>query len=135
MLADEMPSIGKRPIGITLLAIAFLWIGMCGTIALCFAFGATATMWQEIGRPFIHSEAVLKAGSHLFSFLWFLIYIAYAIIGFGLWKIRNWARTGLLVMNWLGMLLGLATLPFVAKLGILGFVIALGAVTPFIWLW
>lgn len=95
----------KRPIGVTFLALAFLWIGFCGTIAFpLIAFTAT---WHELGMSLFGARLAtagwFRAISGVLGWLWFFAYIAYAVIGFGLWKLKNWARKSVLVITALGI--------------------------------
>jgi hypothetical protein len=88
----------NRPVGVTLIALAFLWIGCCGTVfppIIGLTGGMNAT-WHTALGSMIHSEASLNVISHALDYVLFLLYIAYAVIGFGLWKLKNWARRSLL---------------------------------------
>ena len=91
----------KRPIGVTFLALAFLWIGLCG--AIVFPLIAFTAPWHEFGISLfgarLASAGWFRAISTILGSLWFLAYIAYAVIGFGLWKLKNWARKSVLVIT------------------------------------
>lgn len=130
-----MPSKFKRPIGITLFAIAFLWIGCCGAVFLPIidGFGATSIMWREIAGSMMHSEAALKVSSYLFFSVLYLLYIAYVIIGFGLWKLRNCARKAALVVNLIGVLVSLTVLPFFVRPVAMAIAVVIGTAVPFAW--
>jgi hypothetical protein len=88
----------KRPIGVTLIALAFLWIGCCGTLFLPIIglTGGLSEMWRLAFGSIIHSDTWLKTISYLLDSVWFLLYVVYAVIGFGLWKLKNWARKSIL---------------------------------------
>ncbi|MDR5726890.1 MAG: hypothetical protein RB191_05425 [Terriglobia bacterium] len=130
-----MSSKQKRPIGITLLAIAFLWIGCCGAVfyPIIAGFGASTMIWREIAGRVIHSEAILKASSYLFSSFFYLLYVAYAVMGFGLWKLCNWARKAVLIVNLLGVLISITALPFFVRPGALAIAVVTGTAVPFAW--
>jgi len=49
-------------------------------------------MWPLALGSVIHSQPWLKAISYTLNCVLFLFYIAYAVIGFGLWKLKNWSR-------------------------------------------
>lgn len=99
----------KRPLGVTLLALAFLWIGCFGTLffPLIGLTGGTFTLWKLAFGAMIHSELWLKIIAHSLDCILFGLYVAYAVIGFGLWKLKNWARKSALTITTLGVVLGL----------------------------
>jgi hypothetical protein len=107
----------KRPIGITLLAAAFLWIGCLGTLffPIIVFSGGTTTLWRLIAGGVIHSESWLRITSYLFVSTWFLFYVAYAFIGFGLWKLRNWARKAILALTEFFAVVCVLVLPFLVR--------------------
>ena len=88
----------KRPIGVTLTAIAFLWIGCGGSLffPILALTGSLSDVWSLALGSVIHSQPWLQAISYVLNCIWFLFYVAYAIIGFGLWKLKNWARKSVL---------------------------------------
>ena len=126
----------NRPIGVTLIALGFLWIGCCGTLffPIIGLTGALSAMWPLALGSTIHSQPWLKAISYALGFVWFLIYVAYAVIGFGLWKLKNWARKSVLGISIVGAIAALiVSLIFVRPI-ILG-VCAIGlAAVEFGWL-
>jgi hypothetical protein len=65
----------KRPIGVMLIALGFLWNGCIGTIFLPFA---------------------LAGGISAIDCALFLVCVVCALVGFGLWKLKNWARKSVL---------------------------------------
>lgn len=117
----------KRPIGVTLIALGFLWIGVGVTLFFPFIAltGGTYAMWHLALGSTIHPDAWLKATAHTLDCLWYLAYVAYAVIGFGLWKLKNWARKSVLGLAIFGMLavLGVAIVfvrPFVLGVCVVG---------------
>jgi hypothetical protein len=114
MLLRKMISQKKRPVGVTLLAAMFLWIGCLGTIffPIILLSGGTTTLWGLIAPEAIHSQLLLQITSYLFFSVWFLFYVAYAVIGFGLWKLRNWARRSVLALTVVGGSAGILSEPF-----------------------
>ena len=131
-----MPHKLKRPIGVTLIALAFLWIGCCGTLFLPIIglTGEMSALWRLSFGSIIHSEAWLKTISYVLDSVWFLLYVVYAVIGFGLWKLKNWARKSVLGIAILGVIGGLiASLVFVRPIA-LGISVIGMAVVEFGWL-
>jgi hypothetical protein len=125
----------KRPVGITLLAVAFLYIGCLGTIffpIICLS-GGGSTLWKHIVGGVIHSEAVLRVTSYLFSIVFYLFYVAYAVIGFGLWKLRNWARKAILALMEFFAVVSVLALPFFVKPPTLAIAVVIGTALPFAW--
>lgn len=99
-----------RPLGITLLAISLLWIGCGGAIfiPLMFGFSGDEAIWRDIAGGVIHSGKWLRITSYGFSVISYLLYVFYAVIGFGLLKLWKWARKSLLILFVLVSLIGMA---------------------------
>lgn len=94
-----------RPIGVTLIAVAFLWIGFGGTLlySLVMLSGGNDLLWRWELESTIHSSALLKIFSTTLDIVLYLMYITYAIIGVGLWKLKNWARISVLCIAMIGL--------------------------------
>lgn len=99
----------KRPAGVTLIALLVLWTGCIG--ALVFPIiglsGGTAFLWEQIFGRRIQSVAWMRVISFALDGLWFLLYVASAIFGFGLWKLKNWARQAMLASIVVGISAGI----------------------------
>jgi len=76
----------------------------------------------------------LKAISYALDCVLFLLYVAYAFIGFGLWKLRNWARKGVLGITIFGALAVLIVSLVFVKPIILGISVIGLAVIEFGWI-
>ncbi len=98
ILADKMSLRQQRPIGVTLIALGFLWIGIGGALffPLLILAGAGQDLWRHMLEPVIHSGSASKIVSRAIDITLYVIYVAYAVIGFGLWKLKNWARKSVL---------------------------------------
>jgi hypothetical protein len=100
-----MPYQRKRPVGVTLLAIMFLWIGCVG--ALIFPIvgltGGASELWRLAFGSVIHSAETIKTISVVLDFILLVFYVAYAIIGFGLWKLKDWARKAVIGLSIFGI--------------------------------
>ena len=82
----------------------------------------------------IHSQPWLKAISYALDFVWFLLYVAYAVIGFGLWRLKNWARKSVIGITILGAIVAfIISLVFVRPV-ILGISVIGMALVEFGWL-
>jgi hypothetical protein len=94
-----------------------LWIGCLGTLffPIIVFSGGTTTLWRLIAGGVIHSESWLRITSYLFVSTWFLFYVAYAFIGFGLWKLRNWARKAILALTEFFAVVCVLVLPFLVR--------------------
>ncbi len=126
----------NRPIGVTLIALGFLWIGCCGTLffPIIGLTGGMSSLWRFALGSIIHSEAWLKTISYALNSVWFLLYVVYAVIGFGLWKLKNWARKSTLGIAIVGVIAGLVvSLVFVRPI-ILGISVIGIAVVQLGWL-
>jgi hypothetical protein len=94
-------------LGITLLALPFLWIGCVGTLVFPFIMGpAGRSIWDALSPALIHSRSLALAITVLVILVWFCGYVLYAFLGFGLWKLRSWALKVALVLNILGVVVG-----------------------------
>ena len=136
MLAGNMNPKRNRPIGITLIALAFLWIGCCGTLFLPIIglTGGMSSLWRLALGSVIHSEPWLRTVSYVLNSVWFLLYVVYAVIGFGLWKLKNWARKSVLGIAIVGVTAGLVvSIVFVRPITVAISVIGI-AVVEFGWL-
>lgn len=111
MLARDMNPTRKRPLGVTLIALLFLWIGCFGTVAFPFIWlsGGTATLWDHFLSARIESAALVKVISYSLDAIWFSLYVVYAVVGFGLWKLKNWARQSVLAIIAIGICGGIVT--------------------------
>lgn len=130
-----MPPPRTRPVFITILAIVFIWIGFGGTLIfpIVLLAGGMETMWKQLVGGAIHSELLVRAVYWLTITVWFLFYVAYAIIGVGLWKLRNWARTAQLVIFEFSIAVGILIAAFLVRPPSLAFAVIAGAVPPFAW--
>lgn len=97
----------KRPLGITLLAIAFIWIGCIGTLMLpIMSLAGLGSTTRNLLKPhLLHSTALAAVASSLLLLIWLTAYFLYASIGFGLWKLRPWALKGAVIVHILGIAL------------------------------
>jgi len=91
-------------------------------------------LWRHIAGGVIHSEAVLRITSYLFSIVFYLISVAYAVIGFGLWKLLNWARKAVLALSVFGAVVSVFALPFFVKPGVLAVAAIIGTAPFFVWI-
>ena len=127
-----------RPVGVTLLAIVFLWIGGWGTLLfpLFLLFpGGLNPGWKLALGPMIHRPTLLTAVSWFLTAGWYLAYVAYLFIGVGLLKLRNWARIGVLVISGLGVFLGVIATAVLARYHpAIPVLIGLPAAMPFAWI-
>lgn len=87
----------------------FLWIGCVGILVfpIIELSGGTGLLWNHIFGLRAHSPAGMKAISLALDGIWFSFYVVYAVIGFGLWKLRNWARQGVLAIIAIGVTAGI----------------------------
>jgi len=91
-----------------LVSLGFLWIGCGGTLFLPIIIltGGMSSLWRLALGSVIHSEASLNTISYVLNSVWFLLYVVYAVIGFGLWKLKNWARKSILGIAIVGVIAG-----------------------------
>jgi hypothetical protein len=124
----------KRPLGITLLALLFLWIGCLGTLIfpIMILTGGVGQTWNLIAPNLIHSHALNPIAASLFSLTWYAAYVLYAFIGFGLWKLRKWALRAVTIVQWIGLAGGLIGVIVAARIQpVLAISFGIGTLAPF----
>jgi hypothetical protein len=136
ILMRNMPTKQPRPIGVTILALIYLWIGCGGTLffPIIALFGGMTLVWRQIAANVIHSGEALRVTSYLFSSILFLFYVAYATMGFGLWKLRNWARLTVLWINVFWVVVCCLCLPTFVKLSFFAIPLLIATLPPFGWI-
>lgn len=119
-----------------LIALVFLWIGCGGTLFLPIIAlaGGMSSLWRLALGSMIHSKAWLNTISYVLNSGLFLLYVLYAVIGFGLWKLKNWARKSVLGIAIAGVIAALVislvfVRPIVLSISVIGM-----AVVEFGWL-
>jgi hypothetical protein len=91
-----------RSDGVTIIAIyqfivAFLsLLGICGLLSIPMIVAASTSAAQAEGGPI--ATAIVSTAMVVASGWLFLVGLANAIIGWGLWKQREWGRIGALVL-------------------------------------
>lgn len=137
--ASNMSSKRKRPVGITLLAISFLWIGGIGTLVFpIMTLSAGAIVWAQLtgilGQSHSWLRFVARFGEYPFFITWFLFYLAYAFIGFGLWKLRKWARKAVLGLFIVSAIGSFAMTVFFVRPAAFASAMIAGETFPFAWI-
>ena len=122
--------------GVTLLAIQYLWIGCFWILffPLIALTGGTLDVWKDLAGSTIHSTSALKFTGIVFSLIWFLAYVAYAILGFGLWKLRNFGRQGFIAINAFLLVVCAIAIPIFASPLYVGVALDLGILPPIAWI-
>ncbi len=82
----------------------------------------------------IHTKAWLNTISYVLNSVWFLLYVLYAVIGFGLWKLKNWARKSVIGIVIVGVIAAIVVSlvfvrPIILSISVIGM-----AVVEFGWL-
>ena len=83
---EQLVALGKRPIGVSVLSMLFLTLGL-----ISFSTG--------LFQPAVVSDAVYSG-------------LLYAILGWGLWKVKRWAWALAIIASSLGILSGVFSLAF-----------------------
>ena len=114
MLAGNMNLNRKRPVGITIIAVLLLWVGLgCAIFGPYLGMvGVQYDLWHADLATVIHSDARIRTICRVLDVIDYLIYIALAVIGFGLWKLKHWARVSVISLEIIGFV-GAVILPFV----------------------
>lgn len=90
--------------------------------------------WDKFVARAIHSEFWLHATLFLLLVLWYLLYLAYAVIGFALWKLKNWARVALFTINIIGAVGGILAALFFVRPALFALAVGSGTVPFFLWI-
>lgn len=95
-------------------------------------------MWDQttagVGQSTAWVAFLVHFGKYPFLVVWFSAYVAYAFIGFGLWKLRNWARKAVLGLSIFCALASILIEPFFIRPIVLLFPMLVGMVLPCAWL-
>jgi hypothetical protein len=130
----------KRPVLVTLLSFTFLWIGCLGSLffPILLLTGLSGAMWDQmtagVGQSSAWIRFLIHFGKYPFLLAWFSAYVAYAFIGFGLRKLRNWSRKAVIGISVLGILISPVIGPFALKSVPFLLVTIAGMVFPFVWI-
>jgi hypothetical protein len=124
-----------RPVGVTILAILeFIGSGICALLGILVIVGAGAgllgSMTQGQGSGLGSLMAVIGGALSVFCFIFAAIG---ALLGWGLWTLKNWARIILIVLASLGALGSLLALLNLSSAIIVGVVIRLAINGLVIW--
>lgn len=133
MLRRSMHSTIRRPLGVTLLALPFLWIGGFGSLIfpIFLVTGASYMAWEQIAPGFLQSRhALLVTTGVVFSCVWYAGYLLYAYIGIGFWKLWPKARIAAIWVHALLIVSGLGIMALFRGLSLLigfgAFILAAG---------
>jgi len=127
----------KRPTGVALITLAFLWIGIGGALvfSLLIVTGGAKDLCRLALGPITHSGSASTTASRAFDIALYVIYLACAVIGFGLQKLKNWARKCVLAISVIGVI-GALAVAFLVKISIVLRVSIFGlALTVFGWMY
>jgi len=124
-----------RPVGVTILAILeFIGSGICALFGILVIVGAGAgflgSMTQSQGSGLGSLMAVIGGALSVFCFIFATIG---ALLGWGLWTLKNWARIIVMVFAILGALGTLLALLNLSSAIIVGVVIRLAINGLVIW--
>jgi hypothetical protein len=96
----------QRPTGVTVLAVlAFIGAAFCLLGALFFMIGGAAM--SQLGGSSMGGGAMFAGLGALAGVFILGFAVLYAVVGFGLWKLQNWARILALIGAAVGTLIGL----------------------------
>ncbi len=120
----------KRPLGVTLFAVIYSWIGWLGSIALLVmaVTGGLPDVQRTFVSGFTEPGVFLRVGAWIAVGIWWLFYVIYGVLGFGLWKLREWSRRAVLGISLSFAVLCVVILPFFLKSMILLFPVLTGMI-------
>jgi len=124
-----------RPVGVTILAILeFIGSGICALLGILVIVGAGAgllgSMTQGQGSGLGSLMAVIGGALSVFCFIFAALA---ALLGWGLWTLKNWARIVVIALTILGALGTLLSLLNLSSAMIVGVVIRLAINGLIIW--
>jgi hypothetical protein len=108
-----MSSQRKRPKGVTFLAVLVLWVGCVGTVfSPMDRFAGLVELGRRMAANVAHSDSRLEVTSDILAAIIYGLYLAYIVIGYGLWKLHNWARQVYVAICLVGGSFLVVTTPF-----------------------
>jgi len=125
-----------RPLGVTLIALLFLWIGCFGTLVFPFVLlgpGSVTTLGPSLLSSVIRSHTLALFLSSLIALIWYAAYVAYVFIGVGLWRLRNWSRKAVIGISIFCVVAGVALVPLLWKVPAFILPALVGMVAPCGW--
>jgi hypothetical protein len=126
----------KRPLGITLLALPFLWIGCLGTLIfpILLLTGGVGQLSEAFLAQRIQSDGLRLAVATLLTLIWFGMYVLYGFIGLGLWRLRKWAWWAAVIVQWISIAMCIAAgaiiASTIAKQPLVAIPLAIGLMAP-----
>ncbi len=105
-MQSELP----RPIGVILLAVNYLLIGCFGTLCLPLSLWVFPAGVHQLVSQAVHSPALSMSVTCAIVTLWAAGYILYALIGYGMLKLRTWSLKSAIAAHWVVLALVLISI-------------------------
>lgn len=125
-----------RPVGVSILAVlGFIGAGLWVLIGLAMLVGASfvgAMFSQAQGAPAGSGGFMAMLGGAV-SIVFFVFAAIAALLAWGLWTLKNWARIVVIVLQALGILFSLAALLHLSLPVLVGLIIRVGIGGLIIW--
>jgi hypothetical protein len=127
----------KRPLGITLLALSYLWAGCVGTLAVLMFLltGAAGQIADALLADHIPRSALRVVVATFLSLACLGLYVLHAWIGFSLMRLRQWAWRASIVLQQVALatcvVAGFVIAATVMKRPLLGIPLSVGLMAPF----
>ncbi len=104
-----------RPVGVILLALNYLVIGCFGTLFLPLFLWIAPPGIHELVSQAIHSPTLSILLTCIIMIIWAGGYVLYALIGYGMLRLRRWSLKAAVATHWVGVALALIAVAVVAK--------------------
>jgi len=104
-----------RPVGIILLAVNYLFIGCFGTLFLPIFLWLFPPLLHKLIAQAIHTPALSVLATCVIMTVWASGYVLYALIGYGMIRLRPWSLKAAIAIHWFGLALVLVAVAVVAR--------------------
>ena len=124
----------NRPVGVTILAVLqFIGAGLCVLLGILVVVGAGAGFLGSMTQGQGGTGGLMAMVGGALSVFFFVVAAIAALLGWGLWSLKNWARIAVIVLSALGAVLSLLALLNFSSAIIVGVIIRLAINGVIIW--
>ncbi len=105
-----------RPVGVILLAVNYLLIGCFGTLFLPLLLWIAPPGIHELVSQVIHPRVLSILVTCIIMTIWAGGYVLYALIGYGMLRLRRWSLKAAVATHWVTLALTLIAIAVLAQI-------------------